>query len=290
MSFADRPSPPPPGSRRFYDDAPGYASGGRELLLVFLLGASVFFLVAAISTRQVTAPSRATNVLRAGIATTTEIDLLLDENLDEMKRSAAASSSSETWAVPGFPIDVILTPTEVTDLEQPELRALILDRSAALVYDQGLDAFDSTGEQSIGLFSAQWMMDLMIGQLSSSNHSRANFAAFFFGAAAMIASVLILLFSGTFSGFRRLGAGVAGGAVLGLILTGLAWLTAGQFGGNDPFMTDLREIVRTVLSVPLRNFLVVTVLGVFVFALGSLLAAVARRSGVEVDDYAHAEW
>lgn len=288
MSFVDHPSPPPPGSRGFYDDAAGYGSGGRELLLVFLLGASVLFLIAAISARQVTAPSRALNVLRAGIATTTEIDLLLDENLPEMKQSAA-SRPSETWAVPGFPIDVILTPDEVTELEQPEIRELVLDRSAALVYDQGLDAFDS-GEQSIGLFSAEWLMDLLIGQLSGSNHSRANIAAFFFGALTMIAAVLILLFSGGFSGFRRVGAGVAGGAIVGLILTGLAWLAAGQFGGNDPFMTDLREIIRTVLSVPLRNFLVVTILGVFVFALGSLLSVVARRSGVDADDYAPAGW
>ena len=289
MGFAHPPPRATPGPGGFYDPDPAPASGGRELFLVFVLGASVLFLIAAISARQVTAPARATNMLRAGIATTTEIDLLLDENLPEMKR-AAASDRAETWAIPGFPIEVVLTNAEVAELDEAQIRTMVLDRAAALVYDQGLDAFDTTGEQSIDFLSPQWALDLLIGQLSSSNHSRANLAAYLFGAVAMVASVLILLVSDAFSGFRRLGAGVAGGSLIGFALTGLAWLIAGQIGGDDAFMTDLRDIIRTVLSAPLRNFLIGAALGVFVFMLGPLLALMARRAGVETDDYAPADF
>ncbi len=289
MSFAQPPPRATPGPGGFYDPDPGPASGARELFLVFVLGASVLFLIAAISARQVTAPARATNMLRAGIATTTEIDLLLDENLPEMKR-AAASDRPETWAIPGFPIELVLTNAEIAELDEAQIRTLVLDRSAALVYDQGLDAFDTTGEQSIDFLSPQWGLDLLIGQLSSSNHSRANLAAYFFGAVTMVASVLILLVSDAFSGFRRLGAAVAGGSLIGFALTGLASLVVGQVGGNDAFMTDLRDIIRTVLSAPLRNFLIGALLGVFVFMLGPLLALMARRAGIETDDYAPADF
>jgi len=285
MSFADdRPDLVHGPRERIYRDARSPASGGREVLLVFLVAAAVFFLIAALSARQVTSPSRATNILRSGIATTTEIDLLLEENLSEMKR-AAASADAETWAIPGFPIDVVLSRDEVLTLDQAQVRALVLHRAGALVYDQGLEAFDITGDQSFGLLSAQWAMDMFIGQLSSSNNSRANIAVLFFGAVVMVGSVLILLFSDAFSGFKRLGAAVATGSAVGLVLTGIAWFIAGRVGGDDPFMIDLREIIRTVLSAPLRNFLIGIILGTFIFALGPVLALIARHS-VEAEAYA----
>jgi hypothetical protein len=290
MSFGNDRPPLVRGPReRIYDDVHGSGHGGREALLVFVLAASVLFLIAALSVRQVTAPARATNVLQAGIASTTEIDILLDENLPEMKR-AASSANAETWALPGFPIDVLLTREEVLTLEQPEVRSLMLSRAGALVYDQGLQAFDTTGDQSIGLLSPQWAMDMFIGQLSSSNNSRANIAVLFFGAVAMVTSISLLLLSDAFSGFKRLGGAVAAGAAAGLVFTGAVWFIAGQVGGQDPFMVDLRDIIRTVLSAPLRNFLIGTLLGVFIFALGPVLGLIARRTGAEPADHGYEDY
>ena len=74
---------------------------------------------------------------------------------------------------------------------------------------------------------------------------------------------------------RRLGVAIALGAVPGLLLSGLAWSVAGLVGGGDAFETSLREIARTVMTVPLRNYVVTLVLGCVILAGGILLPRTA---------------
>ncbi|MCK6564955.1 MAG: hypothetical protein HUU14_05180 [Dehalococcoidia bacterium] len=265
--------------RRFERD---HSAAGREAALLFAAALAVLVLVAAVSIRQATAPGSAIGVIEDGVAATTEIDLLLDQHLATLQEQAR-KDQDQTYALPGFPIEVFLTGEELLELDQAGVRDLLLRRSAHSVYDQGLKPFDRTGNQQVSFLSLQGQMDLVLGNLTGTRHSQAGMVALVAGLAFAGAAVGVLLFAEGFSGFRKLGLAVAGGAGLGLLLSGLAWFAAGLPGGNDPFVTELRDILRSLLGVPIRDYGVVLIAGLLVAALtplASLLATSAETTPV----------
>lgn len=271
----------PTGTReRIIHDVNARSASGREGGLLFGLAIVTFLLVAAISVRQATDPGRAANVLANAVAATTEIDPLLREHLAAMKSDAQAGRS-ELLTLPGYPVDVYLTRDEVLKLDETGLRDLILRRSASIVYDEGLKAFDHTGHQDLGLLSVQGQMDLVIDKLTSGTHGRAGLAAAILGLLFVALAVPLLLLAEGNTGFRKAGVAIASGAGFGLLLSALAWAGAGLVGGGDPFVTDLRDIVRTLLATPMRNYVVVAIAGVLIAALSPLADAALRAAGLD---------
>ena len=159
---------------------------GRQALLAAFLGLSVFLLVLALSTRQTTASGPAQRLISAGVAVTTDVDQLLADEREPI-RQLAQNSSAQAIPVPGYPLEVFLTRDEALNATTPELRAVILQRSSALVYTQGLSAFDRTGHQSISRFSAQGMIDFAVGELSADTHSRASLGTAIFALTTALA-------------------------------------------------------------------------------------------------------
>ncbi|MEO7651776.1 MAG: hypothetical protein ABIZ80_15025, partial [Bryobacteraceae bacterium] len=80
---------------------------GRRALAGILLAASVFLLVGAISVRQVTEPRYAHDLLESGIAVTTDIDPVISENHEALRQLVQASSSA-TFTIPDYPLDIVL--------------------------------------------------------------------------------------------------------------------------------------------------------------------------------------
>lgn len=246
-----------------------------SFLYAALLGVAVFLLVGALSVRQVTEPDEARAVLRAGIVTLTDIDLLLAQYGDDL-RQLARTTNEDTVAIPGYPLDVRLTRQEALQSTDADLRQMILDRSTEIVYRSGLGSFDRTGDQSLSVFSGEGLLESLIGQLSETTHSRANIASVVLGALVVLLSLLALLRT---SGYRRLGtlgAGFLGGALPGvLVFLGLRMLTGA--GGDDAFTSDVREIVRRVIGVPLRNYVIVSLLGAGLAFSAIVLSLLSRR-------------
>lgn len=258
----------------------GTATGGRDgrrSLLGALFAVSLFFLIAALSARQVTARENAVPLLRAGVAVVTGVDQLIETEAAGWRESAT-TTDEQTITLPGYPLDVALSREELLRSDNPGLVKLVLDRSAALVYADGLDAFDRTGEQSLDRFSAQGALELAVGQLSQDTHDRAGIAT---ALAALLAAVFGSLFAASSLGWARLrgpGFVAALAAVPALLLFGGAWWVAGRLGGSDPFVSELRDISRAAFEVPVRNAFVLFLAGVAIVATAAVLGRLERNA------------
>jgi len=254
-----------------HDDA---GTHGRRTLCAAALVVSVFILVLSLSIRQSTEPGAASNVIQAGVAVTTDIDRVLAGNIDQLRLEAQAGTA-QSYNIPGYPLAVYLSREELATLSTPQLRALVLARSSALVYRDGLGAFDHTGHQSLSRFSSQGLLKLTVGELSQSTHDRASAVMLVSLIATVLSVVGLVVSSEGWSRMKRLGLALAVGTAPGVILFGLAWLLAGFVGGSDPFEQSLRDIARAVVSVPVRNFGVAAVLGGIIALAGIVLERIA---------------
>ena len=273
---------------RLYGRATSSSEGRRNFVAV-LLAVSIFVLIVSISCRQATAPGQARNILEAGLVSLTDLDQLLADEGPAIRQSAL-ESQDEHFILPGYPLDIVLTREEVISSSDEQLRALILGRSSALLYAQGIEAFDRTGNQDLRRFSVQGILEYGVGQISETNHNRATFIAIV-AAVACAASGAIVAASGTGWGrMRGLGFAAIAGAIPVIVAFFLLRLVVGAIGGDDPFIGGYRDITNAALGVPLRNGLIVLGAGVVVVAAAIVLARIERMmSGPQVhawdDDY-----
>lgn len=253
------------------------SSEGRRSIAVVLLAVSVFALITSLSCRQATEPHAATNLLQAGIVTLTDIDQMLVDDGPALRESVQQSEDAIV-SIPGYPLDLAFTREEILQSTDSELRELILERSAAQVYADGVDAFDRTGEQSLRRFSIQGVLELGVGQLSESNFDRATFLAL---VSALGCTVFGAIAAATGSGWGRMrsvGMAAAAGALPGIVIFFLLRLVVGQIGDGDPFVASYRDITNAVLGVPLRNSIIVFSAGAVVVAASIVLARLERMT------------
>ncbi len=250
---------------------------GRRALAGILLAISVFFLVGAISVRQVTEPRYAHALLESGIAVTTDIDPVIAENREALRQLVQASSAA-TFTIPDYPLDIVLSRDEITKTSDAQLRDLVLGRSASLVYAEGFAAFDRTGNQQVSRFSSQGGLEFAVGQVSEDTHSLASLFSIVLVVTTAAAACFLLLVGHGWGRLRAVGFAVLGGAIPGLIFAVIARLLADSAGGSDPFVADLRSIVRTTIDVPLRNYEVVVLLGVVLTAVAFVFGRLESRA------------
>lgn len=265
---------PQPRARRLASE--GVDRGGSRTLFAFVLGLATFLFVAALSAYQVTRAAQATHLIEAGVASTTETDLYLAEHAAEI-RALAATGDSPGVPLPGFPLDVLLTREEAINVGQPGTRDVVVERSAAVVYHEGIKAFDRTGEQSIGIFSSQGALRLVLGRLTEGNHRRAGLAAGVFAAVAGLMACGVVLRGEGWARLRALGLAIGAGGLACVVVFGGALLFVRAAGGGDVYTHDLRQILEAILETPVRNGLVVAISGVVVAAAAPTFALAERR-------------
>ena len=253
-------------------------SGGSEgeAPAAFLFALLVFFLVAFLSVWQLTQESRARTMIEAGVVSATDIDRLLDDDYQRLQ-DFAATSDDETFAIPGYPLDIVVSSEEVTSSTQEEFRAILLQRSSAAIFNDGARAFDTSGEQTIGRFSSEGALRMVVNGLTGSWHTIARWMALILAFAAAATALYVLRREDGHRRFVLLGGFTAGAGILGCVsIFATRWLVGG-FGGNDPFSSDLREIANSALSVPMTNFVVVTGAGIAVAVVGYGLKLANQR-------------
>lgn len=249
------------GSReRRYGDFESHSHKQRVMFLTVAFGMVLFLFVLALSARQATASGTAQSILESAIVSVTEVDLVLAEELPVI-RQLGITSDQPAFALPGYPLPVQLSQSEATNLSEQDLRALILSRSAAIVYTKGLGAFDRTGHQSLSLLSGEGVLRLASGQLSASTHSRATKATLVLGMVLALLAALLMASQQGYQRLRVLGGGLLVGAVPGAIFLALLRYGAGYVGGSDPFVADLQTVAQSLLLVVVRNFAILAVLG-----------------------------
>lgn len=248
---------------------------GTVLPYAFLLGVLLFLLVGALALWQVTAARPARNVLEAGIVALTGIDTVLAENERELREFARASDQ-RTFVIPGYPLPVQLTRDEVLELERPELREVVLERSSAIIYRDGLDAFDRTGSQSLNTLSSEGLLEVAVGQLTEDAHGRATLVVSVLAVLAALAALAVAFKANGYRKVTTLGAAALPAGIAGAAFTFAAGWLAGQVAGDDDFARDLREVVDAVVDVPLRDFAVLAGLGLALIVTGVLFSVAAR--------------
>lgn len=267
---------PFPERDRFYDEDP-QASEGRRSFAAVLFAVSVFCLVVSLSCRQATAPAPARNMIEAGLVTLTDIDQLIADNGTSLRELAEASEEPAVQ-VPGYPLTIVLSRDEVLESSDAELRQLILNRSSGLIYTQGLAAFDRTGKQSVRRASVQGLLEMGVAQVSRETYDRSTFLALLsLGGAVVFGAVT----GGAAQGFgrmRAIGIAVALGAAPAALLSLAARLLVGAVGGDDPFISGLRDIARAALMAPLRNAAIMVAAGLVVTAAAIVLGQLERRT------------
>jgi hypothetical protein len=260
--------------REYHLERAAGSHAGRRVLLAALLAVSLFLAVSALSFRQATSSGSARTILGNGIAEITDIDRLIAQDLN-------APSTGDVPPLPGFPIDIQLTHTEIQGKSVPEVRELVLTRAAARVYDDGVHAFDRTGDQAVSRFSDDGLLTTLANQLTRSNHNRATVALIILAIITALAAGALIISAEEGRRLRFLGGSVLAGALPGVALSAAAWLIVGSIGGNDSFHDALRSLARSVIDVPLRDFLIVMLLGLFILLIGPLMRLGQRQPAHE---------
>ena len=273
---------------RVYGEATRFSEGRRSFVLV-LLTICVFVFIVSLSCRQATAAGPARNVLESGIVTLTDLDQLITDEGPALRKLAAESEDGQV-VIPGYPLDVVLTRAEVAESTDAELRTLILERSSALLYARGLGAFDRTGDQSIRRFSIQGILEVGVSQVSQSTHDRASLFAMISLLGCALCGAIVVASGSGWGRMRSLGLAAAAGAIPVAIMFFFLRLLVAQIGDDDPFVGGYRDITRAVLSVPLRNSMIVLVMGLAIVAASVILSRAERMtSGPQAhpidDDY-----
>ena len=258
---------------RVFGDAT--SGDGRRSLVGALFAVSLFLLILCLSARQVTEAGNATLMLESGIAVLTDIDRLVEDE-GPLLREQAAQSPDEVFAIPGYPLAVFVDREEL-GLPDDELIDRLLARSAALVYVEGIGAFDTTGQQRLNRLSAEGLLEFAVGQVSQDTHDRATFGALIFALSTSALGILFLLTSSGWGRLRGLGFATAAGALPGLFIFGSVYLLVGRLGGDDLFVADLREITHAGIRVPFRNFGIVFLAGAAMAIAGIVLGFAERR-------------
>lgn len=252
------------------------SSEGRRSIVVVLLAVSVFVLICSVSCRQVTAPGSARNLLEAGIVTLTDIDQLIADDAPAL-RQAVQDSPDQEFTIPGYPLDVLLTRNEILQSNDQQLRTLVLERSSALLYAEGLESFDRTGNRSVRRLSLQGLLELEIGQVSKANYDRATLLSLIAVAGCALFGAIAAANGEGWGRMRAIGMAAAAGALPVILVFFLVRLTAGAIGGGDPFEASFRDITKSVLAVPIRNGIIVLAAGVAVVA-GSVILGQLERA------------
>lgn len=279
--------PPPVVDVRDLLDEPGDVAGRRLLLWVVgaLLTAAAALWLAVLSVAQVTDEQVALPALERGVAALTDLDALLDEQLEAVQKQADAGA--DTLTPPGFPIrDTMVQTREVRRedrvIDRPGLRDELLRIGASRVYTRGVSAFqqgEASPQQSSRLSPSGGIRALLDG-LSRDNHGTAVVWLWPLGAACLLLGALLLAAGAGFGRFLALGAALVLAAVP-VLLAGLAARLAFGFvdaGPDDRLLEEFLAIGRQLAALPVRNALWLGAAGVAIALPAALLGALFNHS------------
>lgn len=241
------------------------------------LAMALLALLFAVNLFQLTAPGPAHRAIRRAVASLTEIDSLLAVQGPSLRQEAEASSGEEL-SLPGYPLDVPLSPQEA--LQPPEtLRDLVLDRSAEQVYEEGSAAFREEGESAgSSRLSVQGAVRTGLGFLTAGNHDSLRWTTAVLAVVSGVAAAALILLTRGYGRLIALGGAVAAAALLFLLLTAAVRLALGIAAGisGDYITVQLLDLAKGAAWMPLRNGIAFSGLGLALLALGLLGSSMAR--------------
>jgi hypothetical protein len=227
----------------------------------------------ALSASQATDPVVALPVQERGVAVLTALDDLLEAHQEEI--GSAEVSESGGVPVPGFLVPGIeLTVAEARSGDLDLMRAGLLSRSAAAIYEQGSEALQPPDGPLIEttMFSTQGGARRVMDLLSRPNHDRSNRFVQPLAIVAIVLGGVVLALGQGFARFTGLGvAMIAAGALV--FLEALVLKFAVTFIGSDGSVVadEFMRLSDAVAWTPARNAMVLAAAGAVVLVPAWLL-------------------
>lgn len=274
---------PPRHAHQLFQTPSGRRRNVGKWSVGFALVVALLALFTSLQLFQLTAEGSSKRTLRRAIATLTEIDPLLDRNFDDLQRSAENAGAGDTVALRDFPIDVPLAPSDVLGVPKPQLRALLLERGADVMYIHGTDSLRAPAAHrgNLGRFSIAGLSNHGLGFLRSRNHDILAVATFVL--AALCAALAITLAS-MCHGFGRLASiGIAVvAASIPVVAGGVGirfYMRIASDGDTEYVQREFLEIGQGLAWIPIRDGAAFTILGLLFLLVGRACASWADRRG-----------
>ena len=271
----------PAGGRPGSTVSPLLRAASQWLIGAILAVALTLFLL-AITAVQLSSNGVGQRILRGSVAVSTNIDAILPD-LQAALREQARERDADPVRVPDFPIPVDIPRDDALSLEGTALRERVLRESAARLYEDGMSAWaeaDLKGKRDIELVSTAGLIERGLGLITAKNHDRMVIAAAALGSLAAVFAVLLM------ASARSWGRLIALSTVtIAAALPSLAAAVAIRFGFRtaqeeaDPFVAGLLDLGVEAMSVPIRNYLALTVLGFTVMLLTLAFMWAGARNG-----------
>ena len=249
-----------------------------SLLAVSLIG---FFLV--INGMQITSSGTAQRILSRATADLTEIDAILPTIQADLVEAAEASEE-DTVVVTHFPMAVELPREEAATISTAELRSLLLSEAAEAIYKEGMSVWalaDPEAEQSIDILSPEGGVHRGLGFLSDDNHQALRIAAIVLGFISLVLAGAFLVSTQGMGRIVALGAALLGAAVPSLVTAvavRFAFRTASE-DQEDYLLMRLLDLGNDAAWLTLRNYTILTILGLALVLLGLGLVLLEMRRG-----------
>jgi hypothetical protein len=238
--------------------------------------AALVALLTALSLLHLSAPGPAHRALRRSVASLTEVDSLLAVQ-EQPLREQAESSPAGPLALPDYPLQVALSAGE----SPVEVRDVLLDRSAELLYEEGAGAFREEGQSGgISRLSVEGAVRTGLDLLTSSSRDALRLTTVALAALCLALSGALVLLVRGYRSLTALGATVAAASLLFLLLAVAVRLVLGLAGwGTDDYITvQLLDLAKGAAWLPIRNGLAFSGLGVALLALGVLGSRLSQPS------------
>jgi hypothetical protein len=268
-------APPPTRERRFQSHTAGRIPW--RAVSVFVLAIALAGFIGAFSGWILTSEESASDVNRRIAAELTEIDRYLANNQEAIAQAEPNEDGRIT--LPDYPLPITLSPEEAA-LSTSEMRDVILDDAAALMYADGVEAygadssiFDDLSTPGLVRFGMQLMQEsthdaLLVLMILS--------AVFTVGAAA-----LVLLVTERGSRLTAFGAAVSLAGLLALLGSLLMRFVLDRAASreSDQLADGLGDIAEDVSFLFTRNSLVFLAVGLVILTAGFVLNRMDSRPG-----------
>ncbi len=256
------------------------ARGERQVPALAVLSWALALLVLSVSLSvwQVTRPPRAYELVRGAVAATLDVPRYIAERGEEIR---ALAEEGEPFPTPAFPIEIWLSPDEVSGATDAALAELVLGRATDAVYVRGAAAFVGEGTASYGRLSMPGLFDFFLDVLTGSLGGWAGLVAMVAAVIAAGAAAAVIAWAGWERALPALGWGAISGVLPVVVLAALLqlWLTRGL--GGDPYTERLGRVFAEPFELVRNDGLVFLGAGVALVVgarvLAFLLARVAAR-------------
>lgn len=255
---------------------------GSQWLIALLFALSLVTFVVFLSLWQITASGAGSHLLSRSVAETADLDSALPD-IESALGDAVKQSAEDPLTIPNFPITVQITRDEAIGTTSEDLYARILNTSGDAIYNDGVAVWDDTdpdASQAIARGSTAGAVRLGVGFIGNTQHV-------IFFALAGIAGLATLVFAFALtvqmSALRRLvtlGTVAAGSAVPAFIVALLVGVLLPTLG-SGAYSDSMLDIAVDAESVAVRNFVIVSLLGLAVAVTGLTSASLQARSHSE---------